>query len=101
MATYLYCVLAPRRSDAPALRLTGVGGAPVRAIVGAGLEAWVSTIDDATRVTNGRVMGEQAVLHNDVVEAALATGQTPLPARVGSRYAADVACVAHRQHRRL
>jgi len=95
MATYLYCVLAPRRSDAPALRLTGVGGAPVRAIVGAGLEAWVSTIDDATLVTNGRVMGEQAVLHNDVVEAALATGQTPLPARFGSRFADDVACVAY------
>jgi len=101
MATYLYCVLAPPRIDA-APGLPGIGGTPVRAIVTpSGLEAWVSTIDEGAVRTSGRALAEQALLHNEVADAALATGRTPLPARFGSQFADDATCIAHlEQHHR-
>jgi len=97
MATYLYCVLAPPKIDAFPTGLTGIAGAPVRTVVSRrddGLEAWVATIDDATMSPSGRALAEQALMHNDVVEAALATGRTPLPARFGSRFVDDMTCLA-------
>jgi len=102
MATYLYCVLAPSRADA-APRPRGIGGAPVRAIgTSVGLEAWVSTIGDGAVRTSGRALAEQALLHNEVVDIALATGRTPLPARFGSHFADDAMCLAYlEQHHRV
>lgn len=95
MPTYLYCVLAPPRTDA-APHLRGISEAPVRAVVTLrGLEAWVSTIDEGAVRTSGRALAEQALLHNEVVDAALATGRTPLPARFGSQFADDAMCIVH------
>jgi hypothetical protein len=96
MATYLYCVLAPPRTEALPRGLVGVGGAPVRTLVlgsGSDVEAWVATIDDAALRVSGRALAEQALLHNDVVDAALATGRTPAPARFGSYFADDAECM--------
>jgi|GEM_PF-1331830 hypothetical protein len=97
MPTYLFCVLAPAGAEAVPAGLTGIGGTPIRALTApapASLEAWVSTItEDALRVS-GRDLTAQALLHNEVVNAALALGRTPAPARYGSRFPDDAACVA-------
>jgi hypothetical protein len=96
MVTYLYCVLTPPRVDAPGRGLSGVGGSSVRSLVigeATGLEAWVSTVDEAVLRVTGRALASQALLHNEVVEAALATGRTPLPTRFGSHFADDERCV--------
>ena len=98
MATYLYCVLAPPKSDALPSGLRGIAGAPVRSVVAPprnGIEAWVATIEDSVLRSTGRELAELALLHNEVVEAALATGRTPLPARFGSRFRDDAACASH------
>jgi hypothetical protein len=58
------------------------------------MEVWVATIDDAALRVSGEALARQALLHNDVVEAALATGRTPLPARFGSRFDDDATCIA-------
>lgn len=97
MATYLYCVLAPRRNEEVPSGLMGMGGAPVRSLsFGARDEmvAWVSSVDDALLRTTGRALAEQALLHNEIVNAAQRTGRTPAPARYGSRFADDDACIA-------
>jgi hypothetical protein len=97
MPTYLFCVLAPAGAEAVPKGLTGIGGTPIRALSApapASLEAWVATIsEDALRVS-GRELAAQALLHNEVVNAALALGRTPAPARYGSRFPDDAACVA-------
>ena len=98
MPTYLYCVLAPASAERlPPPGLAGIASAPIRvvAVPGvAGLEAWVATVDeDALRVTGG-ALAAQALLHNAVVDAALSTGRTPVPARYGSRFPDDDACIA-------
>jgi hypothetical protein len=97
MPTYLYCVLAPASAESVPVGLTGIAGAPIRALTAAALgplEAWVATIgEDALRVS-GSAMAAQALLHNEIVNAALATGRTPAPARYGSRFPDDAACVA-------
>jgi len=97
MPTYLYCVLAPARAESVPAGLTGIAGAPIRALTATGVapfEAWVATIgEDALRVS-GSALATQALLHNEVVNAALATGRTPAPARYGSRFPDDAACVA-------
>jgi hypothetical protein len=92
MVTYLYCVLAPPKTDAFPAGLTGLVGAPVRAVVlpeREGLEAWVATLDETTLHATGSELARLALVHNEVVEAALATGRTPLPARFGARFADD------------
>jgi gas vesicle protein GvpL/GvpF len=92
MVTYLYCVLAPPRTEALPPGLTGIAGAPVRAIVvpdRAAIEAWVATIDEKILHVTGSPLAKLALVHNEVVEAALATGRTPLPARFGTRFADD------------
>src|SRR5439155_13832141 len=96
MATYLYCVLHPPRIEAFPSGLTGIAGAPVRTVVsrsGRGLEAWVATVDEASLRLSGRALVERALVHNEIVDAALATGRTPLPARFGSRFVDDEACI--------
>ena len=100
MATYLYCVLTPPRADALPPGLRGIAGVPVRSVVApvpSGIEAWVSTIEDSALRSSGRELAEQALLHNKVVEAALATGRTPLPARFGVRFRDDAACASRLQ----
>jgi len=96
MLTYLYCVLAPAGAEALPAGLTGIAGGSVRVLTAPGLtlDAWVATIDeDALRVT-GQALASQALLHNEIVDAAMATGRTPAPARYGSRFPDDAACVA-------
>ena len=97
MPTYLYCVLAPAGAEAVPPGLTGIAGAPIRALTaseGAPLEAWVATIDEEALRVSGSTLAAQALLHNDVVNAALATGRTPAPARYGSKFPDDAACIA-------
>jgi hypothetical protein len=89
MTTHLYCVLPrPLRGGAPT-GVKGIGGAEVRAIPVDGLTAWVSDIGRRMPAT---IDGIRA--HNDVVEAAMETGSTPLPARYGQRFDDDEACRA-------
>lgn len=95
MSTYLYCLLMPARPESLPPRLTGVDGAPVRSIASGDVEAWVSTISSTITPDVAR-----ARAHNDVVEAAMATGRTPLPARFGQRFADDTACLADVDRRR-
>ena len=54
-----------------------------------GLEAWVATIEESTLHASGSALAKLAVAHNEVVDAALATGRTPVPARFGSRFDDD------------
>ena len=96
MPTYLYCVLAPASAESVPAGLTGIAGAPIRSLATAvaPLDAWVATVaDDALRVS-GSALAAQALLHNQVINAALAMGRTPAPARYGSRFPDDAACVA-------
>jgi hypothetical protein len=102
MPTYLYCVLAPTSADGVPEGLAGIGGAAIRALKTrelAPLEAWVATVDDALLRVSGRALAAQALMHNDVVNAALRAGRTPAPARYGSRFPDDAACVADLERR--
>lgn len=97
MPTYLYCVLARASAEGVPAGLTGIAGSPVRALTVPGLaslEAWVATVDEEALRVSGRALAAQAFLHNEIVDAALATGRTPAPARYGSRFPDDAACVA-------
>lgn len=87
MTTHLYCVLpSERRDDLPA-DLRGIDGARVRSMQVEGLVAWIS---DAERTLPVSIDGVRA--HDAVVEAALDTGVTPVPARFGQEFANDDAC---------
>jgi hypothetical protein len=88
MQTYLYAVL-PAGSNAPPAGLGGVGAGEVRALGAGGLTLWVSDVEECPRAS---VAGARA--HDRVVAAALATGDTPLPARFGQCHPDDSACVA-------
>lgn len=95
MATYLYCVLTSTGAEPP--KITGIGGAPVRALVldrERGLEAWVASVSESSLRISGHALGAQALVHNDVVSAALESGRTPLPARFGSHFEDDAACLS-------
>lgn len=94
MPTYLYCVLAPASAEGVPAGLRGIAGGPVRALAAPGLAAWVATIDEDALRVSGRALAAQALLHNEIVDAALATGSTPAPARYGSRFSDDAACIA-------
>jgi hypothetical protein len=89
MTTHLYCVLPHQLRGSIPLGLSGVAGARVCALPVDGLVAWVS---DADR--GGAVSIEGIRAHNDVVEAAMETGSTPVPARYGQRFDNDDACRA-------
>lgn len=102
MPTYLYCVLAPASAEAVPAGLTGIGGTPIRSLTAPGLaplEAWVATVDEDALRVSGSALAAQALLHNEIVNAALATGRTPAPARYGSRFPDDADCVADLTHR--
>jgi hypothetical protein len=90
MTTHLYCVLPHHhlRGAVPP-GLNGVSGGAVRALPLNGLVAWVSDIGPGVPVS---IDGVKA--HDAVVEAALETGSTPVPARFGQRFENDEACGA-------
>ena len=97
MTTYLYCVLAPPNPEVLPRGLSGIGGTPVRALVANGsrpIEAWVATVEDATLRVTGQALASQALVHNEIVEAAMATGRTPVPARYGTHFDDDATCIA-------
>lgn len=88
MSTHLYCILPPTSLAAMPAGLRGIDGAAVRALGMADLIAWVSDVETRPSVLAG------VREHDNVVEAALATGATPVPARFGQQFADDDACVA-------
>jgi hypothetical protein len=92
MSTYLYCVLPGKaRPPVPTVPagLAGVEGGSVRALLVDHVVAWVSDVQREIAVS---VDGVKA--HDAVVEAALETGATPVPARFGQRFVDDEACRA-------
>src|SRR5262245_60128268 len=89
MTTHLYCVLPHAMRAAIPAGLSGLAGARVRALPVDGLVAWVS---DVAREMPVSLDGVHA--HDAVVEAALETGSTPVPARFGQRFDDDDACRA-------
>jgi hypothetical protein len=96
MATYLYCILRPATSKRLPEGLRGIGETAVRALSHASLaplEAWIGTVDETDLRATGATLAAQALLHNEVVSAALAIDETPVPARFGSRFADDATCV--------
>ena len=102
MPTHLYCLLnvaAAEDASADAHGIVGIGGSSVRQLrSGQGpdaIEAWVSTVSGDERRAGGAAdTAALALAHNAVVDAALATGRTPLPARFGQRFPDDAACMA-------
>jgi hypothetical protein len=58
------------------------------------LEAWVATVNTPVLQLHGQALATQALLHDEVVSAALANGQTPLPARFGVNFPDDASCIA-------
>jgi hypothetical protein len=89
MSTHLYCVLPSEVPSPVPFGLTGVEGGSVRALPVDHLVAWVSDVQRDIPVS---IDGVRA--HDSVVEAALETGSTPVPARFGQRFADDSACAA-------
>jgi len=87
MSTHLYCVLPQaQRASLPA-GLDGIAGARVRVLPVDGIIAWVSDVERGVPIS---IDGVKA--HDAVVEAALETGSTPVPARFGQRFESDEAC---------
>lgn len=76
--------------------LSGIDGAPVRALLVSELEAWVSDVEPARPAPTDELKTEQLIIgvkaHDLVVETALDTGTTPVPARFGQRFNDDDAC---------
>jgi hypothetical protein len=89
MSTHLYCVLPSDALVSIPSGLTGVAGGSVRALPVDGVVAWVSDVEREVPVS---IDGVRA--HDAVVEAALESGSTPVPARFGQRFADDDACKA-------
>ena len=87
MTTHLYCVLPNERLDEPPTDLRGIDGARVRSMQVEGLVAWISDAERGVPVSIDEVRA-----HDAVVEAALETGATPVPARFGQEFANDDAC---------
>jgi hypothetical protein len=89
MSTHLYCILPHEMRGSIPPGLIGLAGARVRALPVDEIVAWVSDVEREVRVS---VEGVRA--HDAVVEAALQTGTTPVPARFGQRFRDDDACRA-------
>src|SRR3954462_9693653 len=87
MTTHLYCVLPMAQRGALPPDLSGVSGARVRALPIERVVAWVCDVERGVPLS---IDGVKA--HDAVVEAALETGSTPVPARFGQRFASDDAC---------
>lgn len=98
MTTHLYCILPDETAGALQPNLSGLDGAPVRALRVERMVAWVSDVEREVPVSFEGVRAEEAFAsvraHDAVVEAALDTGSTPVPARFGQRFASDDACRA-------
>src|SRR5918997_6528024 len=90
MPTYLYCLLPRADNPAPPGDVPGIAGEWVRVLPAGAREAWVTTF--ATLTVGATIDAMKA--HDRVVNAALATGRTPLPARFGQTWPSDAACVA-------
>ena len=94
MSTHLYCLLPPTSLAAMPAGLTGIDGAPVRVLSMDRVVAWVS--DTQPRAKGPSLVADEAIAgireHDAVVEAALGTGLTPVPARFGQRFVTDEAC---------
>ena len=93
---HLYCIVPNDRRGAvsPMPGLSGVSSSRVRALPMGAFSAWVSDVERGLPV---RLDGVKA--HDAVIEAALATGNTPVPARFGQRFEDDDACVAALEQR--
>ncbi|HKO15312.1 MAG TPA: GvpL/GvpF family gas vesicle protein [Gemmatimonadaceae bacterium] len=99
MLTYLYCLLTPADPACFPYGLRGLGEAPVRPLTAgaaglrATIEAWVSTIAEPAESREAD-LPRDALVHHAVVQRALETGRTPLPARFGQHFADDASCRA-------
>ena len=89
MTTHLYCLLPKEVRATVPPGLSGLAGAAVRELPVDGLVAWVSDVERGITVSYDGVRA-----HDAVVEAALETGTTPVPARFGQRFVSDDACRA-------
>jgi gas vesicle protein GvpL/GvpF len=87
MGIHLYCMLERSARDTMPNGLNGLAGRSVRALKFDDVEAWVSDVPRGLPVTIDAVK-----VHDEVVEAALATGATPVPARYGQRFDSDQSC---------
>jgi len=94
MTTHLYCVLPHEVRGSIPPGLSGLAGARVRALPVEGIVAWVSDVERDLRISADRDTYDRVRAHDAVVEAALQTGTTPVPARFGQRFADDDACRA-------
>jgi hypothetical protein len=76
--------------------LSGIEGAPIRALLVRGLEAWVSDVQPPRTLPTQGAKEQQLIsgvkAHDAVVETALDMGATPVPARFGQRFDDDDAC---------
>lgn len=96
MTTHLYCLL-PAASGMLPPGITGIDGAAVRALEVGEMVAWVSTTEPRPEIVQNVAAGAALAgirEHDAVVELALSTGVTPLPARFGQRFRDDDACAA-------
>lgn len=89
MTTHLYCILPHLLRGGMPPGLLGLGGARVRTLVVGEIVAWVSDVD-----RDRGVLMDEVRAHDAVVEAALATGATPMPARFGQTFTDDGACTS-------
>lgn len=91
MSVHLYCVLPGEGRSAVPEGLHGLAGNGVRALPleTAALVAWVSEVERSLPVS---IEGVRE--HDAVIDAALNTGGTPVPARYGQRFASDEDCRA-------
>jgi hypothetical protein len=91
MSVHLYCVLPRETRSAVPEGLEGLAGNGVRALPldSASLVAWVSEVERTLPVS---IEGVRE--HDAVIDAALNTGGTPVPARYGQRFASDEDCRA-------
>jgi hypothetical protein len=91
MSVHLYCVLPRETRSAVPEGLEGLAGNGVRALPldSTSLVAWVSEVERSLPVS---IEGVRE--HDAVIDAALNTGRTPVPARYGQRFASDDACRA-------
>lgn len=93
MSVHLYCVLPDASRSAVPKGLHGLAGHGVRALPLEGgsssLVAWVSEVERSLPVSIDGVRE-----HDAVIDAALGTGGTPVPARYGQRFASDDDCRA-------
>jgi hypothetical protein len=91
MSVHLYCVLPDASRSAVPEGLHGLAGHGVRALPleSSSLVAWVSEVERSLPVSIDGVRE-----HDAVIDAALGTGGTPVPARYGQRFASDDDCRA-------